>query len=239
LDLITSLLHDAKHIEAKDVYLQGAFSRSVAKLNFGFEGLPGDVAPHSPVTVASEDGNTMIKGELFEHGTLGEKSVHILYDNLDSDRKCFVGGHPEPVVNGCKYYSCAFSPTVPMFSSANDTDTHAFPSFVATTAGFPVAGHIRFDDLGKAVRYSYNLLHGNTNDRTLAKFSTDAYIKMKPCPNCELFHEYKRFYQYYGKMDYAHRWIMSAFEATRIVFDSSVSDFTIYSLESRASTFHC
>ena len=106
-------------------------------------------------------------------------------------------------------------------------------------AGFPASGHIRFDQVGKAVRYSYNVLHGNTNDRTLAKFSKDAQQKMKPCHNCEFFHDFKRFYEYYGRMDYAHRWVMSAFEATRIVFDSGVSDFTIYSLESRARTSLC
>jgi len=103
-------------------------------------------------------------------------------------------------------------------------------------SGFPASGHIRFDGVGRALQYSYNVLNGNVNDRTLALFSTQAHIKMKPCANCQQFIEYKRFVQFYGKSDYAHRWILSAFEATRVVFDSSVSDFTIYSLESRART---
>ena len=97
-------------------------------------------------------------------------------------------------------------------------------------------GHVRFDSYGTSLPYSYNVLEGNANDRTLAQFSTTAKDRMKPCSSCEYFPDFKKFFQYYGKPDYAHRWIMSAFEAKRVGFDSSVSDFTIYSLESRART---
>lgn len=103
--------------------------------------------------------------------------------------------------------------------------------------GFPSAGHIRFDTVGVSITYSYDTIENNRNDRTLAMFSTQANKKMRPCGSCDLFAEYKRFYQYYGQYDYAHQWVMSAFEQTRITFDSSVSDFTLYSLESRGSKY--
>ena len=103
-------------------------------------------------------------------------------------------------------------------------------------SGFPEAGHIRFDSYEMSLPYSYNALDGNANDRTLAQFSTSAKDKMKPCTHCELYPEFKKFFQFYGREDYAHRWIMSAFDATRVVFESCASDFTIYSLEARSRT---
>jgi len=107
LKLIMELFEQAKHIKAKDVYNLGAFSRTYATLNFGFEGLPEDIAAHSPVTVASKDGETMLAGMLLEKGKFGDKSVRILYDNVDNVEKCYVGGHPDPVVDGCKSCRCA------------------------------------------------------------------------------------------------------------------------------------
>jgi len=102
LNLIAALFEEAKHIKAKEVYQSGAFSRTFAKLSFGFQGLPEDIKAHSPVTVASIDGETMLNGLLLEHAKFGDKHVRILYDNVDNAEKCYVGSHPEPVTAGCK-----------------------------------------------------------------------------------------------------------------------------------------
>lgn len=102
LRLILELFEQAKEIKAKEVYNLGAFSRTYATLHFGFQGLPEEIAAHSPVTVASTDGETMLAGMVLEKGKFGAKSVRILYDNVDNPEKCYVGGHPDPVVEGCK-----------------------------------------------------------------------------------------------------------------------------------------
>jgi hypothetical protein len=91
-----------------------------------------------------------------------------------------------------------------------------------------------FELLNTTVPYSYNVLHGNKNDRVLASFSTSAKSKMRPCPKCEMFTFYFRFFQFYGKHDYADRWIMAAFTGARTVFDSSAADFKAFSLEARS-----
>jgi hypothetical protein len=98
--LIDTLLRGAQLEEAKHVYQQGAFSRSFALLNFGFQGLPGDFQPHSPVTGASDSGE-MIKGMMLEHGKQGDKVVRILYNN-GNPHSCYVGANTDPVVDGCK-----------------------------------------------------------------------------------------------------------------------------------------
>jgi hypothetical protein len=87
------------------------------------------------------------------------------------------------------------------------------------------------------VPYSYNLQHQNRNDRVLAWLSTHAQQKMKPCGNCDLFDDYFRYYTWYGKHDYAHRWVMAALTGAREVFDTSAVDFTKFSFETRAGTF--
>jgi hypothetical protein len=68
----------------------------------------------------------------------------------------------------------------------------------------------------------------------LARFSTDASQKMRPCPNCELYTDFSRFSQFYGKTDYAHQWVLAALTGTRIVFDSSTADFQNFPEEARA-----
>ena len=101
LKLITDLFEQARHIQAKDVYNRGAFSRTYARLDFGDDGTTSEMSAQSPVTVASQDGEEMYSGMLLDKVPLGAKSVRIIYGN-DNPQNCFVGGHPEPVVDGCK-----------------------------------------------------------------------------------------------------------------------------------------
>ena len=208
MKLIADLFDQAKHIIAKDVYNRGAFSRTYATLDFGDDGLPSEMDAQSPVTVASEDGQTMYTGTLLENAASGVKSIRVLYSN-DNPKQCFVGAHPEPVVDGCKYgriHDC-------FDASHKCKSKDRFFSF----SGFPAEGHIRFDSYGTSLPYSYNVLEGNANDRNLAQFSKSAKDRMKPCTSCAFYPDFKKFLQFYGKADYAHRWIMSVFEAKRVV----------------------
>jgi hypothetical protein len=78
------------------------------------------------------------------------------------------------------------------------------------------------------------MLTQNKNDRTLIGFSTDAGQKMKPCPHCEFYTDFFRFFQFYGKADFARQWTEAALTGTRTYFDSSAADFAPVSSEARA-----
>lgn len=84
--------------------------------------------------------------------------------------------------------------------------------------------------------YDYNMLTQNKNDRTLQRFSTDASQKMKPCPHCDFYTDFFRFFQFYGVDDYAHQWTLAALTGKRTVFDSSTADFAKVPLDGRAGT---
>jgi hypothetical protein len=106
--------------------------------------------------------------------------------------------------------------------------------------GFSATGHLTFDTYNNiTAQYAYNVHHNNLNDRTLAGLSQQSDQKMRPCATCELYPDFLHYFQFYGKADFAHRWIMAAFTGTRTVFESSAVDFTEYSLESRAGACFC
>jgi hypothetical protein len=61
---------------------------------------------------------------------------------------------------------------------------------------------------------------------------------MRPCPHCEFYTDFFRFFQFYGKADYANQWVLSALKGTSTVFDSSKADFQSLPLDAKAGTFH-
>jgi hypothetical protein len=77
----------------------------------------------------------------------------------------------------------------------------------------------------------------NKNEHTLAGYSVNANTKMRPCPRCELYTDFFRFFQFYGITDYANQWIMTALTGTRTVFDSSTVDFQNVPMDARGGTF--
>lgn len=224
--LIEKLLLGGQVEEAQQVFEKGAFSRSYAELTFGLEGLPGDVKAHSSVKGAADSGE-VIMGMMLDHGKLGDKVVRVLYENADNLGFCNVGGNPEPITSGCKSLVDA-SMMLALFCSFS----HVCPSLDRT--GFAASGEMTFDLSKTPVPYTYNLQSGNKNDRTLALFSTSAKDKMRPCPKCEFYTDYFRFYLFFGATDYANRWILSALTGTRTVFDSSTADFQNVSIEARS-----
>jgi hypothetical protein len=105
--------------------------------------------------------------------------------------------------------------------------------------GFAASGALRFQEHEDTpVEYDYNIQTNNKNDRTLLGFSVEASNKMRPCPRCDFYTDFFRFFQFYGKADYAREWMLAAFAGTRTVFDSSTADFTTTPVEARAGTLH-
>jgi hypothetical protein len=86
---------------------------------------------------------------------------------------------------------------------------------------------------GQTLAYNYDVLANNGNERSLAGFSTDAEEKMYRCENCP-YVTYNKFYQYYGEFDYAHQWVMAAFEGRSTPFGNGIADFSGYTEVGRA-----
>jgi hypothetical protein len=94
-------LLEGKFEAAEQVYDKGTFSRSFAQVSFGEVGLVEEIEAHTAVTGTSDSGSD-VTGMLLEHAKKGAKSARILYHNADNVGKCFVGGNPQPIVDGCK-----------------------------------------------------------------------------------------------------------------------------------------
>jgi hypothetical protein len=99
--LIEKLLAEENFKEASKVYEYGAYSRNYAQLQFPVRGLPGTVEPHTSVKGLTESGDK-ITGTLIDIGNKGDKTVRVLYQNANDLGTCFVGGNPEPKLDGCK-----------------------------------------------------------------------------------------------------------------------------------------
>jgi len=90
---------------------------------------------------------------------------------------------------------------------------------------FAASGVLKIGDVEHA--YSYDPVLNNSNDRTIAKFSTGAGDKMSS------YTDYKYFKDYYGEEDYAHQWVEAAFEKTSTQFSNGNADFARYDFEGR------
>jgi hypothetical protein len=101
-ELIEKLLSEGKFDEASFVYEKGAFSRSNALIHFHGATLPGDIKANTKVTGTAINGDS-ITGTIFEARSRGKNSVHVFYESPSGLGSCFVGGSPEPVVEGCKF----------------------------------------------------------------------------------------------------------------------------------------
>ena len=109
---------------------------------------------------------------------------------------------------------------------------------ICNVLGFAPSGKLYFEGHKESpLTYDYNMLTQNKNDRTLLGFSTDASQKMKPCPHCDFYTDFSRFFKFYGKADFAHQWTSAALTGTRTFFDSSAADFASISTESRSGKY--
>ena len=91
------------------------------------------------------------------------------------------------------------------------------------------------------IDFNYDLEAGNKNYRTLQGFSTHAAAKMKPCPRCDYFRDFRHYVELFGTADYADQWIRAAFEGTTARYQSGmadiVADFSHFGLKERVRKF--
>jgi hypothetical protein len=78
-------------------------------------------------------------------------------------------------------------------------------------------------DKAENFNYMYDNRHGNKNDRTIQKFSTDAAKVMKNCDDgSDCYHDdFQKFINYYGDTDYGDKWIIAAAEGLSTEFTSN------------------
>jgi hypothetical protein len=107
-ELIEKLLSDGNFDEAGSVYEKGAFSRSNALLHFHGATLPGDIKANSLVTGTAINGES-VTGTIIEPKSRGTKSVHVFYESNLGLGSCYVGGSPEPVLEGCKFNNNSYA----------------------------------------------------------------------------------------------------------------------------------
>ena len=89
---------------ARDVYEQGAYSKSVAVLSIGGDsGLPISITAGTVISAPSVDGGT-VSGTAMDSYNKGEDSIEVQYqtsEKQDGYVGCQVGGNPDPFTDGC------------------------------------------------------------------------------------------------------------------------------------------
>mmetsp|Transcript_6625 Transcript_6625/g.10377 ORF Transcript_6625/g.10377 Transcript_6625/m.10377 type:complete len:465 (-) Transcript_6625:4435-5829(-) len=85
---------------------------------------------------------------------------------------------------------------------------------------------------GRQYLYTYDPATDNRNGRTIAGFSTGAGAKMLYCAGCP-YQDFKYFYDYYGRDDYAHQLVEAAFDGATTSFTHGNADFSQYGFEGR------
>ena len=96
--------------------------------------------------------------------------------------------------------------------------------------GFADWGSIQVLDLQKGApayrfNYTYDVRTDNINERTIEKFSTNAFDEMWNCTNCP-YQDYAKFVNYYKAYDYGDQWIQAALEGQETTFDNGNADFS-------------
>jgi hypothetical protein len=185
--------------KANDIYSQGAFSKTYAKLTLDAP-LTTAVSAGVQVFGITSDG-TQIGGTTYKAASVGDTLLQVKYMTIGiqaSYANCQVGANPTPNTAGC---------------------------FNATgTVLLPVGGELT---------YSYDPLTANVNGRTLKGFSTAAEAKMYSCGlGCPMA-EFVKFYDYYGRFDYADHWIESAFQGAQTDFTNGNANMGIYGYDGK------
>lgn len=83
--------------------------------------------------------------------------------------------------------------------------------------------------------YSYEPEENNDNERTIQGFSTSAETKMRRSEDSPYYLTYQKFYDYYGRFDYADHWVLSAFAggATSFPTQNGNADFSTFEEKGR------
>lgn len=89
-----------------------------------------------------------------------------------------------------------------------------------TEGCFAAEGELLIDSV--TYDYFYSVEAGNKNARDIQGFSTSAQEKMTG------YVDYEKFFDYYGRYDYADHWVLSAFSGVRTTFDNGNANFGLY-----------
>jgi hypothetical protein len=68
--------------------------------------------------------------------------------------------------------------------------------------------------------YKYDVREENFNGRYLKRLSSGADQAMRSCPQCGYYPDFKKFVDYYGNVDYTHKWINAAFYGEQTNFEN-------------------
>lgn len=101
-----------------------------------------------------------------------------------------------------------------------------------TDGCFAQTGTLNIDGFGSELAYSYAPEENNDNERTIQKFSLQAEDKMYRCDNCPYL-TFTKFYEYYGRFDYADHWVSSAFAGEATNFANGDADFGTFQGDGR------
>jgi hypothetical protein len=99
---------DTTFTQAFDIYEEGSFSKSYAEIQLN-AGAPSKIDANTVVTVTTD--GLIVVGTVMDDVPAGVQAVSIQYKvSEQGGSTCNVGGHPTPILDGCKFNSAHFLP---------------------------------------------------------------------------------------------------------------------------------
>lgn len=191
--------------QAKKIYEEGAHSKSYARVTFNAGvTLPTDLPKGTGVTGVASDGTTVVTGALYKDASAGDNSIKVQYTVLNIQES---------------YVNCQVG--------GREADGNVQGCFAAS-------GSITIDGIGTPFEYAYSPTLDNDNGRTIKGFSTGADTKMRVNGSGNYYVDFQKFFDYYGRFDYADHWIQTAFSGTLADFPLGWADFSGKSAAARA-----
>ena len=218
-----NLLTQAGFDKGKKIYEQGGNSKSFAVLTLSVA-LGVDAKNGTVVTGASTNG-TVVSGKVYEDYVASSKILKVQYPTSDDQKtysQCQVGGLVTTNTVGCE--SCVCFVRLVLVVLADTLST-------LQLSGFAAAGSITVGS--KVAAYSYNIATDNQNGRTLQSFSQKADKEMRDRQTGNYYPDFQKFFDYYGRFDYADAIATAAFTATSINLNGKTFAFTSFSFNAR------
>ena len=109
IEVLLSKGTDATFAQAFDIYEEGSFSKSYAKIQLD-AGAPSKIDANTVVSVTKDD-DSIVVGTVMDDVLEGTQAVSIKYKVTEQGGStCNVGGNPSPILDGCKFNSEIFLP---------------------------------------------------------------------------------------------------------------------------------
>jgi len=106
---------------------------------------------------------------------------------------------------------------------------------ITTDGCFEASGSVTIG--GLSYDYTYTIETHNDNGRTLQGFSTGADKSMRENGDGPYFSTFQKFYDYYGRFDYADAYVLAAFDGSAVTMNGKTFDFSSYDFVGKAGTF--